>query len=190
MKMIGLEKRFVNSPAHGRAVAANATELLNHLEIEPGWRYLDVGCGVGHAARAIAEHGTLDVTAVDVDPQQIARAQSGEARSNLRFLTMDATSLLFADGEFDVVASSMTTHHIPSWECALSEMVRVLRPGGFLVYVELIFPRWVARIGRLLPVMGFPTLARLDAVAARSRLTNIYCRQSGMRLHTIYRKQA
>ena len=65
MKMIGLEKRFVNSPAHGRAVAANATELLNHLEIEPGWRYLDVGCGVGHAARAIAEHGTLDVTAVD-----------------------------------------------------------------------------------------------------------------------------
>ena len=130
MRMSALEKRFVNSPSHTQRVAEQAYELLSHINCKSGWRYLDVGCGVGTAARKVAATSDLSVTGIDVDPKQIQAARSGAARPNLQYKVMDATKLEFADGAFDVVASRMATHHIPHWERALSEMVRVLRPGA------------------------------------------------------------
>jgi ubiquinone/menaquinone biosynthesis C-methylase UbiE len=62
---------------------------------------------------------------------------------------MDATRLRFHDAEFHIVASSVATHHIPGWERAFSEMVRVLRPGGFLIYADFMFPSWLNSAGRL-----------------------------------------
>ena len=55
----------------------------------------------------------------------------------------------FHDAEFHIVASSMATHHIPGWERAFSEMVRVLRPGGYLIDADFMFPSWLASAGRL-----------------------------------------
>jgi len=189
MKMLGIEKRFVNAPGHARAVARAAQELLAQIEVHPGWRYLDVGCGVGSAARAIAESHDLDVTGVDIDPEQIATANAGTPRPNLRYVTMNATALQFGEAEFDVVASSMATHHIRRWEAALGEMVRVLRPGGYLLYVDLMFPEWLARVGRLLvPVMGFPSKKQLDRFASQTGLAPVFQSRSALELHSIYRK--
>ena len=53
MKMTAWEKSFVNSTNHTREVADRALKLLNRIEHRPGWRYLDVGCGVGAGPRAI-----------------------------------------------------------------------------------------------------------------------------------------
>ena len=120
-----------------------------------GWRYLDVGCGVGAAAREIAGTTKLEVTGIDIDPKQIETARNGPARTNLEFRVMDATRLDFRDGEFDIVAASMVTHHIPNWERALSEMVRVLRTGGYLIFSDFVFRSWFAKIGqRLLRFAG------------------------------------
>jgi len=189
MKMTGIEKRFVNSAGRMRAVARDAQRLLEQIDPQPGWRYLDVGCGVGSGPRAIAERWELDVTAVDVDPDQIAQAQAASNPPNLRFLTMNATALQFGDAEFHLVASSMATHHIRDWERALSEMARVLQPGGFLLYVDLLFPGWLAEPGRLVfPFMGFPSARRLASFAQRAGLNNIHQTRSGMTRHTIYRK--
>jgi ubiquinone/menaquinone biosynthesis C-methylase UbiE len=187
--MTGIEKRFVNSPGHVRGVADDAQAMLDRVEVVPGWRYLDVGCGIGSAARAIAESRELDVTGVDVDPAQIAKANAGPLRANLHFATMDATRLQLADGEFHIVASRMATHHIRRWELALSEMIRVLRPGGYLIYTDFMFPAWLSRAGEwLMPFMGFPSRKRLESLASRTGLAKAYQSRSGLQLRTIFRK--
>jgi ubiquinone/menaquinone biosynthesis C-methylase UbiE len=163
--------------------------MLDRVEVVPGWRYLDVGCGIGSAARAIAESRELDVTGVDVDPAQIAIANAGPMRPNLHFATMDATCLQLADGEFHVVASRMATHHIRQWELAVSEMIRVLHPGGYLIHTDFVFPTWLSRAGELLmPFIGFPSGKRLGSFASRTRLAKVYQSRSGLQLRTIFRK--
>ena len=175
MKMTALEKYFVNKPGHGRKVAERALSLLGRINPQAGWRYLDVGCGVGSAASEIASAGDLNVTGVDVDPEQIVLAKNRGARPNLHFRVMDATRLDFGEGEFDVVATNMTTHHIPNWEEALSEMVRVLRTGGYLIYSDHVVPSWLAKAGRQLKrFIRFPSTSALESLAATAGLVKVY----------------
>ncbi len=52
----------------------------------------------------------------------------------------DATTLPFADDEFDLVYTNKTTHHIPEFQRALAEMARVLKPDGYLLYSDFVAP--------------------------------------------------
>ncbi len=187
--MTAVEKLFVNRTARGRVLAERAMKLLGRVDYKAGWTYLDVGCGVGFAAKSIASATDLDVTGVDLDPRQIEAAKAGASRQNLHFKVMDATTLDFRDGEFDIVATSMATHHIPGWERALGEMARVVRPGGYLIYTDLAFPPWLAKIGRrILPFVGLPSEPVVNSVAASSGLAPVYEARSTLRLHAIWRK--
>ncbi|HTR60894.1 MAG TPA: class I SAM-dependent methyltransferase [Candidatus Binataceae bacterium] len=172
-------------------VAGQAQQLLRRTTHHAGWRYLDVGCGVGAAARQIAGATDLDVTGVDVDPKQIEASKAGAAHPNLHFIVMDATKLDFSDGEFDIVAASMATHHIPDWERVLSEMVRVLRNGGYLIYTDFVFPGWLAKSGQfLIPIMGFPSMPALESLAARKGLFKIHESRRLVRTDLIWTKKA
>lgn len=98
-------------------------------------RILDLGCGTGSLTLAIKRSiPSADVVGVDGDPGVIARAAAKSRRQgipvDLRFAY--AQSLPFDDGEFDVVVSSLVFHHLdPDVKSeALSEIHRVLRPGG------------------------------------------------------------
>ena len=187
MRMIAIEKHFVNSPRHTLEVAHHAQQLLDQIDIKPSWRYLDVGCGVGAAACEIARRSGLDVTGIDVDPAQIEAARTGSAQPKLHFMVMDATKLQFQDAEFNIVASSMATHHIPRWESALSEMIRVLRPGGYLVYSDFMFPSWLAEVGRrLVPFVGMPWRKRVESLTSTAALTEVYESRSGLRLDFVW----
>jgi len=164
--------------------------MLNRIEVEAGWRYLDVGCGTGAVARRVAETRALEVTGVDVDPEQIQAARAGIALPNLRYLPMDAMRLEFADGEFDIVATNKTTHHIPDWERAFREMTRVLRPGGYLIYNDFIVPGWLAALGRrLLPSAGFPTRSAISTLAEQAGLRRVYCSGGPVQMDVIWRKE-
>ena len=188
MRMTALEKYFVNSPSHTRTVAGRAQQLLGCINHQAGWRYLDVGCGVGAAACEIAGASNLEVTGVDIDPKQIEAASAGPARPNLHFRVMDATRLDFPDGQFDIVASSMATHHIPDWERALAEMVRVLRTGGYLIYSDHLFSPWLARIIRLFRLMGFPSTTALESLAAKAGLVRVHALQQSGHVDLIWLK--
>ena len=194
MRMTAIEKRFVNSEGHTLQVARRARRLLDRIDINPGRRYLDVGCGVGATAGAIARTYGLDVTGIDIDPRQIetARAREVERRTDRRpvprrFLVMDATKLEFPDAEFDIVATSMATHHIPGWERAFGEMIRVLRPGGYLIYSDFMFPGWLAAAGRrLIPFVGFPSRNAIEDLASRAGLSKVYQSRAGMQADFIW----
>ncbi len=187
MRMTALEKHFVNSPKHTLQVVHRAQQQLDRIDIQDAWRYLDVGCGVGAAACEISTKYSLDVTGIDVDPGQIERARANATHPHFHFIVMDATKLHFHDAEFDIVASSMITHHMPAWKRAFSEMIRVLRPGGYLIYSDFMPPSWLAAIGRrLIPFVGFPSAKLIESIASEAGLTKVHESRAGLRFDFIW----
>ena len=123
-----------------RNVENNAQHLLPHLK--PGLRVLDVGSGPGTISLGLAravEPG--QVHGIDMEESQIMLARaSAEAggHSNAQFQVGDATDLPFEDGYFDIAHTHAVLMHIPDTEKTLSEIIRVLKPGGILASREMI----------------------------------------------------
>ncbi len=110
---------------------------------------LDLGCGAGrHAFEAFRRGGA--VVALDTDLGElrqaggllVAMAEAGEAPAGARARPAggDATALPFPDGVFDRVIAAEVLEHVPSDQRALSEIARVLRPGGLLAVTV---PAWL-----------------------------------------------
>jgi ubiquinone/menaquinone biosynthesis C-methylase UbiE len=129
---------YVTSSYH--ASGADLARLVDAAELRDTDRVLDLGCGAGHTALAVAPHVAY-VTAVDLTPDMVTAATSlAESRgiANIRFEVADSARLPFADASFDVVTSRVAAHHFADVRAALSEVVRVLRPGGRCIIVDTI----------------------------------------------------
>jgi ubiquinone/menaquinone biosynthesis C-methylase UbiE len=117
-------------------VEATTRETIARLSIRPTDRVLDVGCGTG----ALLYQMYLaypQARLAGVDPV-LAMLQVARRRlpSEVELREGWADRLPYADGTFDVVASCNMFHYIPAPMAALSEMTRVLRPGGELVITD------------------------------------------------------
>ncbi|HVR76824.1 MAG TPA: class I SAM-dependent methyltransferase [Acidimicrobiia bacterium] len=97
---------------------------------------LEVGCGPGHLSIQLARRHGLDVTGLDLDPAMIERARAnadsagGDNGRRPSFLVGDVASLTFPDESFDLVVSTLSMHHWADPVTGLTEIDRVLRPGG------------------------------------------------------------
>ena len=101
-----------------------------------GKTILDLACGQGVAARAIAEAGAEAVIAVDSSPQMLLNARRHGGPGTLRYVEGDAQQLTeFAAESFDVVNCQLGLMDIPDLPATLAAVHRVLRPGGHLVFV-------------------------------------------------------
>lgn len=98
------------------------------VDPQPGERVLEVGCGRGHLTKRLDELGT-DCIGVDANPEAAREAIARDVR------TMRAEELAFADGSFDLVVAVHAIEHFPQLEAAMSEMARVLRPGGRMLVI-------------------------------------------------------
>lgn len=176
MKMTNFEKIFVNNPFRSWQVSHYAEKMLKRTDFKIGQTYLDFGCGNGVAAINLATKYPLKITGIDVDLDQIRLAQqAGYHLANIRFIPVDGTRLPFDDGEFDIVYTNKVTHHIPNWLEAVAEMARVVKPGGYLIYADLIVPNWLAQLGRrVMKQTGFPTGDGLETLFRQRRLHPIY----------------
>ena len=108
---------------------------IEHLQLAPGARVLDVCCGSGASALAAAEivGPTGAVIGVDLAENllQLARAKATQrGLTNVEFQRGDLTNLRFADGAFDAVVCVFGIFFVPDMEAALRELRRVLRPRG------------------------------------------------------------
>ena len=110
-----------------------------------GWtadtRLLEVGCGSGGPALFLARKVGLSVTGVDINEAGIAAANEAASTAGLaeraRFTCVDGGGRLpFADGSFDAVQSIDAINHIPDRTALLTELHRLLRPGGTLLYTD------------------------------------------------------
>ena len=126
------------------------TVRYDKLGVQPGDRLLDLGAGAGRHAFEAIRRGAV-VTALDADqaevkdvswmmkglsdedPQVAASGGRGTA------LVGNALSLPFPDGAFDRIIAAEVLEHIPGDRPALSELARVLRPGGTMAVTV---PRW------------------------------------------------
>jgi ubiquinone/menaquinone biosynthesis C-methylase UbiE len=119
--------------------------LLDHAEIRPGHRVLDVGCGTGTLAVMIKRlHPDADVAGLDPDPKAMARARrkAERASAEVRFDRGFSNELPYPDASVDRVVSSFMFHHVPNdeKEATLREARRVLKPDGRLILVDFAGP--------------------------------------------------
>ncbi|WP_437498977.1 class I SAM-dependent methyltransferase [Sorangium sp. So ce1099] len=122
------------------------SRLLLHMQLAPGQRVLDVGCGTGTlAVLAQQRHPGVEVHAVDGDDKVLAIARDKAARAGaaVRFERAMAWALPYPDGTFDRVVSSLMFHHLIADDKrrAAQEILRVLRPGGALLLADVGAPR-------------------------------------------------
>ena len=107
------------------------------LQLDPGQRCLDVGCGLGEDARSIAELSGARVVGVDAHPRMVRESRSRSAgHHGLAFLVAEAGQLPFASSSFDAAWVKRTLMHLADPGRAIAEMARVVRPGGRVVAVE------------------------------------------------------
>lgn len=111
-----------------------ATVLLGHASLQPGERVLDVACGTGIVARLAAPLVGADgqVVALDINPEMlaVARAHPPSSGATIRWEEGNAMALAFPNGAFDVVLCQHGLQFVPDRAAVVSEMRRVLPPGG------------------------------------------------------------
>ena len=128
------------------------TVNFDRLGLTAGDRVLDMGCGAGRHAFEMYRRGGV-VVAFDMDAQELANVQQIFSQMRDAFEVPvgaiatiqqgDAMELPFDDGEFDRVVAAEVLEHIPNDVDAISELVRVLRPGGTMA---VSVPRWFPEV--------------------------------------------
>ncbi len=122
---------------------------MKHLKLEPGSRALDVACGTGDwtlsLARAVGEQG--EVVGIDFCQEMLDVAEDKLRRHSdlarrTRLVQGDAMALPFAQDTFDAATIGFALRNVPDVRQVLAEMTRVVRPGGWVVSLELSKPEW------------------------------------------------
>ncbi len=142
MKMNRIEKLLMNNPIRAAFQVWGEAPLLERMGGRTeGMRVLEVGCGRGVGTQEIFRRfGAQSVYALDVDPDMIAKARRrlGYLPSErLKVELGDVTAIQAPDQGFDAVFDFAIIHHVPDWQAAISEIHRVLKPGGRFFFEEV-----------------------------------------------------
>ncbi|KAL1924567.1 uncharacterized protein VTP21DRAFT_4221 [Calcarisporiella thermophila] len=117
-----------------QALARHEHWLALQLELKPGMKVLDVGCGVGGPAREIGHFTGAYIVGLNNNDYQIERcrmyAKKEGLENNSEFVKGDFMNMPFEDNTFDAVYAIEATVHAPSLAGVYSEIKRVLKPGG------------------------------------------------------------
>ena len=102
-----------------------------------GSRILDIGCGIGGSSRILAKFYGFNVTGITISAAQVKRAKELTPNQlNCNFQVMDALDLKFEDGTFDGIWSVEAGAHMNDKTKFADEMLRTLRPGGYLALAD------------------------------------------------------
>jgi ubiquinone/menaquinone biosynthesis C-methylase UbiE len=147
----------------GRWSRRLAEALLDHVDLRTGETTLDVGCGTGSLAAALAERAEpRAVTGIDIAFPFVRFA--ARRRNRAHYLVGDACALPLADASFDHVLSLLALNFVSNPSQALREMHRVTKTGGRIGAAV-----WDFGGGLVYQRIFWDTAAALDPTAAQSR---------------------
>jgi sterol 24-C-methyltransferase len=145
--------------------------VADMLELEPGKRVLDIGCGVGGAMRNIARHSRATVQGIALGDDEIELNNGMSRDHGLAELCTacrgDALDMPFEDETFDAAYAIYALKYFPDPSDVLGEVARVLRPGGHFASYDLLRsdrfdennPKHTALVGRFEYATAMPPLA-------------------------------
>jgi ubiquinone/menaquinone biosynthesis C-methylase UbiE len=108
--------------------------FLDWLQPSSGLRWIDIGCGNGAFTELLVERcSPVEVQGIDPSEEQLAFARARPALRLAEFHQGDAMALPFADSSFDAAAMALVLVFVPDPAKGVSEMVRVVVPGGAVV---------------------------------------------------------
>jgi ubiquinone/menaquinone biosynthesis C-methylase UbiE len=134
----------------GDEVDRACVQLYHHVASQANLRgkdVLEVSCGHGGGASYLTRTmAPAHYTGLDLNPTGIAFCKERHPLPNLEFIQGDAENLPFPDGSFDAVINVEASHCYPDFPRFLSEVARVLKPGGHFLYADFRFresiPAW------------------------------------------------
>jgi demethylmenaquinone methyltransferase/2-methoxy-6-polyprenyl-1,4-benzoquinol methylase len=155
---------------------AHTARRLRHVLERPEARVLDICCGSGDLALALARHAAPGISILASDfchPMLLsARRKIARRRARLVLFASDALNLPLRDASLDLVAVAFGFRNLANYQAGLAEMRRVLRPGGVAAILEFSQPpnpvfaavyHFYAR--RILPAIGGALSGSPDAYA-------------------------
>lgn len=147
-----MDNRLQNEIEHGKYLAREGAGEVWNWESPAGklrWKrrvnmltahlkstdhVLEIGCGTGYFTKEIVKTGAR-VTAIDISPELLNIAIQEIVETNVSFALENAYDLTFNDNTFDSIVGSSVLHHLEINK-AISEMFRVLKPGGWIFFTE------------------------------------------------------
>ncbi len=136
---------YTDKVLKGISLTNEMTEVLKESNWK-GKKVIDVGCGTGMFAYAVAQKGGI-VTGMDYIPEAIQVASSTYSHSNLKYVVGDARSV---SGKYDVIVSLGTLEHLDDPLLVLKNFKRHLAPGGKII---ITCPNWMNPRGYVLQTL-------------------------------------
>jgi demethylmenaquinone methyltransferase/2-methoxy-6-polyprenyl-1,4-benzoquinol methylase len=161
---VGAVMSFGQDPRWRRA-------LVGAIDPQPGQRVLDVATGTGMVAFALADAGCT-VVGLDQSPEMLGMARAKlqrrpELAGRVTFVSGEAERLPFEDASFDALTFTYLLRYVDDRHATLTELARVLKPGGRIAMVEFAVPRaaLARRLWRVYTRVGLPLIGRLISPA-------------------------
>ena len=161
-----------------RYMEKDAEQFFQRLNIKPGTKLLDVGCGAGQLALIAARAGA-HVTGSDIATNWLekARARAEAEGLQITFEEGDAEALPYNDGEFDAVVSLIGAMFAPRPDRVAAELTRVCRPGGIIAMANWTPPGFIGQmfktIAKHIAPSGMPSPVLWgDEATVRERLSD------------------
>lgn len=165
----GVAKRYdlTNAVLSAGAAPLWRVATVKAIDPKPGERVLDVACGTGTSTAAIAKRGAK---AIGLDFSKGMIEEARRRHPSLEFIDGDAQALPFGDDEFDAVTVSFGLRNFEDPHLALTELHRVLKPGGRIVVTEFSTPpvpivkaTYTGYLRRVLPAIAKRTSSNPEA---------------------------
>jgi ubiquinone/menaquinone biosynthesis C-methylase UbiE len=134
-------ERYLSSAVHAKG--ADLEKVASVVREKPCAKALDLGCGAGHVAFALAQGGAPRIVAYDPSSEMltvVAREAARRGHAAIETKVGAAELLPFEDGSFDLVVTRYSAHHWANVPLALEECARVTAMGGRLIVIDVVAP--------------------------------------------------